>query len=277
MEEQPVRDIINATHLPRMMAASALGMLALFLLVLTASELKSYRFIGSGVTATNTITVSGEGDVFAVPNIGTFSVTEQQNAKDVQTAQETATTKMNAIIDYLKQQGIEEKDIQTTDYSVNPHYEWQQASCPASTGEKVVYCPPGKQVLNGYDVSQTITVKVHDTKKAGDLLSGVGSKGATNVSGLSFTVENPDDLQAQARDKAITQAKTKADALAKSLGVSIVRVVGFSEGSDNGYERKTMSYNMASGAAMDAAVPAPQIPIGQNKITSNVSVTYEIR
>ncbi len=268
MEERSVQDIINATHWPRTTAAWALGMLALFLLVGTLSEFKSYRFIGSGVTATNTITVSGQGEVFAVPDTGAFTVTVRETAKQVKDAQDAATKKGNAIIDYLKQAGVEDKDVKTTDYSINPQYEWVQGACPAGS-----YCPPGKQVLVGYQVSQTLSVKVRDTKKAGDLLSGVGSRGASEVSGLSFTVDDEDALKAQARDKAIAQAKEKADVLAKSLGVSLMRIVGF-------YENEgPMPYAYGMGGAESASMmkAVPRVPVGENKIVSNVNVTYEIR
>ncbi len=252
----------------------ALSMLGLFLVVLAISQVKEFRFIGSGVTATNTITVSGEGEVFAVPDTGEFSVTIQEEAKDVSAAQEVATKKANAIIDYLKGAGVADKDIKTTDYSVYPQYDWVNGVCKAGAS----YCPPGKQELRGFQVSQTLSVKVRDTQKAGELLSGVGQKGASQVSGLSFTVDDEDALTAQAREKAIADAKAKADELASQLGVSVVRVVGFSE-NGGGYPimyAKTMAMDSAAGMRAEAA-PAPQIPTGENKITSNVSVTYEIR
>lgn len=256
-------------------AVFALAMLGLFLVVAALSSLKEYRFIGSGVTATNTITVSGQGEVFAVPDTGEFSVTIQEEAKDVATAQDAATKKTNDIVAYLKGAGVEEKDIKTTDYSVYPQYEWTNSVCtPGAT-----YCPPGKQVLKGFQVSQTLSVKVKDTTKAGELLSGVGSKGASQVSGLSFTVEDEDALKAQAREKAIADAKTKADELASQLGVSIVRVVGFGEDS-GGYPimyAKTMAMDSAAGMGVRESAPAPAIPTGENKISSNVTVTYEIR
>lgn len=266
-----MQEIIKATHWPRKAAAWALCMLAIFLLVATLGELKGLRFIGSGVAATNTISVSGEGTVFAVPDIATFSVTVQNTAKDVTTAQDATTKKGNDIIAYLKSQVVDEKDIQTTDYSVNPQYEWNQGVCPQGG-----YCPNGKQVLTGYQVSETLTVKVRDTKKAGGLLSGVGSRGATQVSGLSFTIDNEDAVKDAARDKAIAQAKGKAEVLAKSLGVSLVRVVGFSEGGGGGpiYYAKATAMDVGMGGASS---PAPEVPVGQNKIVSDVSVTYEIR
>ncbi|NBV76944.1 DUF541 domain-containing protein [bacterium] len=252
--------------------ALALGVLALFLLVLTASEWKSMRFIGSGVTATNTINVSGKGEVFAVPDTGEFTLTVRETAKQVKDAQDTATKKANGSIAFLKDAGVDEKDIKTTDYSVNPQYEWQQGVCPANAG----YCPGGKQILTGFQVSQTLSVKVRDTKKAGDLLSGVGSKGVSEVSGLTFTVADEDSLKAEAREKAIADAKEKADVLAKQLGVSVVRIVGFSE-NDGGYVQPMYMKREALMAADSMGGAAPQVPVGQNKIQSNVSITYEIK
>lgn len=271
MEEQSVREIIKATHWPRTMAATALGVLALFLFAATLAEVKGLRFIGSGVAATNTISVSGEGEVFAVPDIATYSVTVRETAKQVKDAQDAASKKGNDIIAYLKEQGIDEKDIKTADYSVNPQYEYTQTECPAGG-----YCPPGKQILMGFEVRQTLTVKVRDTKKAGDLLSGVGSRGASEVSGLTFEIDDEDKLKAEARDKAIKQAQEKAEVLARSLGVSLVRVVGFFENEGPVYP----IYGMGGAErAMDASFKSapPEIPAGENKIVSNVSVTYEIK
>lgn len=270
-----MQEIIKATHWPRIMAACALGMLALFLLVLTVSALKSYHYIGTGISPTNTIQVTGEGKVTAVPDTATFSVTVQNTAADVQTAQTKTTDQGNTIVDYLKSQGIDDTDIQTTDYEIQPQYSYSQAACPAGGGVGV-YCPPGKQTLTGYQVSETLTVKVEDTSKAGTLLSGVGSKGASQVSGLTFTVSNQDELMEQAQQKAITEAQGKADALAKSLGVHIVGVVGFSEnnGSQGIYP---MAFAASAGVADKAAAPSPEIQTGQNTITDDVTVTYEIQ
>jgi len=272
MEEQSVREIISATHRVRTLAAFALGMLGLFLLVATLGELKGLRFIGSGVPATNTINVSGEGEVFAVPDTATFSVTVQETATDVQTAQTAATKKNNDIVAYLKGAGLDEKDIQTTDYNIYPQYEYGTQICPMGS-----YCPPGKQTLTGYQVSQTLTIKVRDTKKAGDLLSGVGSRGATNVSGLSFTIDDQKALEAEARGKAIDDAQGKAEALAKQLGVRIVRIVGFNENGNYPVYYAKAEMSMAVDGRGGAPAPSPDIPTGQNKITSNVNVTYEIQ
>src|SRR3989344_2828891 len=264
MDGQTADKIISATHYPRMAAAAALSVLALFLLVGTLKLLKEYRYVGSGVTATNTITVSGDGEVFAVPDTATFSVTVQEEAKEVKDAQDTATGKSNDIIAYLKGAGVDEKDIQTTDYSVYPQYSYGTQVCTGG------YCPPGRQSLEGFQVSQTLTVKVKDTKKAGELLSGVGSRGASQVSGLSFIIDKEESLKDAARDKAIAQAKAKAEVLAESLGVSLVRVVGFSEGGGVPIYYAKASMAMGLGGGPEDA-PTPDIPAGQNKIVSNVN------
>ncbi len=273
MDSQTADKIIAATRRVRWAAIFALTMLGAFLLFAAIGQFKGLSFIGSGISATNTISVSGEGEVFAVPDTATFSVTVQENGKDVKTAQDAATKKSNDIVAYLKQQGIDDKDVQTTDYSVNPQYDYssQGIACP-----QYGYCPPGKQTISGFQVSQTLTVKVRDTTKAGDILSGVGSRGASSVSGLSFTVDDEKGLEVQARGKAIDDARAQADVLATQLGVSLVRIIGYEEGGRGG----PVYYAKASaGMAMDAASipPSPAIPVGQNKITSDVTVTYEIR
>lgn len=275
MDERTLGTIVHATHWPRIALASALFALMMFLLAGTASSLRSMHYIGAGITPTNTISVSGEGEVFAIPDIAEFTFSISETAKDVQTAQTNATKKTNSSIAYLKKHGIEEKDIKTIDYSVNPHYEWQQSPC-LPVADRYVPCPSGKQILVGYDVSQTVQVKVRETKRAGDLLAGVGDAGATNISGLNFTVEDQKKLEEEARGKAIAEARARAEALADELGVDLVRVVSFNEGGGiRPYYAKTMS-SMSMDAVSEIA-PAPEIPVGQNKITSSVTVTYEIR
>ncbi len=253
-------------------AAAALVALALWGAAEFLTTLKEFRFVGSGTTATNTITVSGEGEVFAVPDLATFSVSVEEKAKEVKDAQKVATEKSNAILAALRAKGIADKDIKTTAYNVYPNYQWLQEPC-TSRG----YCPPGEQKLDGYTVSQSIEVKVRDTDAAGEILASVGSLGASNVSGLSFTIDDEDKLQADARAEAIADAETKAEELADQLGVKIVRIVGFSE---NGGGYTPPMYLKREAMAMDSAAanaPAPELPMGENKIASSVSITYEIQ
>jgi len=253
-------------------------LLGVFLAVQALAGLMGLRFVGTGIAPANTIAVTGHGEMLAVPDVATFYFSVSSLKATVGDAQADATAKANAVTDYLHAQGVDKKDIQTTDYSVNPQYEYQNASCPAvAPGNATMYCPPGRQVLKGYEVRQTTTIKVHDTTKAGDLLTGVGGKGATEVSGLSFTFDDPSGVQNQARDKAIADAKKKADMLAKSLGVSLVRVVAFSENGSGYFPRTMTAYGEVANQAMDSKAAPPEIATGQNKVSNDVSITYEIR
>lgn len=254
----------------RLLIVIVAGLLVAFLTVQVLAGLMGLRYIGAGITPGNTISVSGYGEAVAVPDIATFSFSVVSEKPTVAAAQAEATQKANATTDYLKSAGIDEKDIQTSDYSVSPMYDYVNRSCVGG------YCPGGEQVLRGYQVRQTTTVKVRDTEKAGELLGGVGDKGATEVSGLNFTFDDPNQVEDEARQEAIADAKQKAQELARQLGVSLVRVVSFNE-SGGGYP---VPYVYGRGGAetsqaMDAK--APDISVGQNKVVSNVSVTYEIR
>jgi len=239
-----------------------------FLAVLTLGQLQGLRYIGAGISPSNTISVSGYGEAFGAADIATFSFSVVSEKSTVAAAQTDATNKINAITKYIKDAGVAEKDIQTTDYSVYPQYEYNQIVCVSYP------CPSGRQVLKGYQVRQTTTIKVRDLAKAGELLTGVGGKGATEMSGLNFTFDDPNKLQNDARGKAISDAKTKADQLAKQLGVSLVRVVSFNE---NGGGYPGPMYTKAVGMGGDAVQSAPEISVGQNKVSSSVSITYEIR
>lgn len=250
-----------------------LAVLSLFFVAKVLAEFKSYGYIGNQYGSQNTISVTGEGEVFAVPDIAeiTFDVTEE--GKLVPDAQKKATDKMNAIIASLKKAGIAEKDIKTVGYNIYPNYEYQTKSIACPVGS---YCPPeGRQVLIGYKVSHSILIKVRKTDQAGTILSSLGTQQVTNLSGINFTIDDEEKVKNDAREKAITNAKEKADALAKQLGVRLVRIVTFTEGGNYPiYYGKTM--NMSAEADM-AGAPTPEIPAGENKITSSVTITYEIR
>lgn len=253
-----------------------LALLALLLAAQAVAEIKNWRYIGAGLSATNTITVSGSGEAVGVPDIATFTFSVTSLKSTVALAQTDATTKINAITTYLKSAGVDAKDIQTSDYSVYPQYEYSQAVCPESPAGEAYYCPSGKQVLKGYEVRQTTTVKVRDTAKAGDILTGVGGKGATEVSGLNFTFDKAEMLETEARNEAIEDAKAKAEELARALGVTLVRVVSYNE--NGSYPPIYYAKDAAVGIGGDSETrSSPEISIGQNKVTSNVSVTYEIR
>ncbi|MBU6231769.1 MAG: SIMPL domain-containing protein [Patescibacteria group bacterium] len=237
---------------------------------------KSIAYVGANPNLTNTINVDGTGDAYAVPDVATFSFSVIEDAKTVADAQTAATAKSNAALKAVKDAGVADKDIQTTGYSITPQYEYQNAVCPQSSSVgSPVYCPSGRRILTGYEVSQTTTVKVRDLSKAGDLFSAIGGLGVQNVSDLQFSVDNPDSVKAEARDKAIADAQSKASELAKQLGVSLVRIVSFTESS--GPQPIVYGLGMKANAAMaPSAAPVPEVNPGQQKVTDNVEITYQI-
>ena len=232
----------------------------------TKLTLREAKYGQYGMTS---ISVRGEGEVMARPDIGTFSFSVTSEAADAASAQADSAEKTNAILGYLEEAGVEEKDIKAGGYSLNPKYRYETQVCAAN-----MYCPPGNPIIDGYTVTQTVEVKVRDLDKAGDLISGVGERGATNISGLSFTVDDESNLKAEAREAAIADAKEKAEALAEQLGVRLVRMMSYYE--EEGYP---IPY-MAGGDAMMSArseAAVPSFPTGESATKSTVNITYEVR
>lgn len=253
------------------LVAVLLALVSLFVLAQTFISFKEYRYVGGGVMPTNIITVSGEGEVFAVPDIATFTISVSEDQKTVKEAQDMVTKKMNSALEVLKNDyDIEEKDIKTVDYSVYPKYDYTSFPCTQFS------CPPSKQNLVGYTVTQTVSVKVRDVAEAGKILGSMGEIGVTNISGLNFTIDDQVALERDARQEAIADAQEKAKALSKDLGVKIVRIVNFSEsGNYPIYFNKAYDVTLAEGGRGGAV--APEVPVGENRISSNVTITYEIR
>jgi len=220
-----------------------------------------------------TISVSGEGEVLAVPDVGQFSFSVNATADDAATAQEESGTKINTILAYLTDQGIADKDIKTQNYNLYPQYRYEERICVAGNS----YCPPGERVADGFEVSQTVSVKIRQTDTSGAVIAGVGERGATNISGLNFTIDDTDALKAEARALAIQDAQTKAGVLAEQLGVQIVRMSYYSEDGGNYqpyYKERTMNYAMEDEAS---SFEGADMPVGEDSTTVQVNITYEVK
>lgn len=244
--------------------------LAVFLAARTVNEFKRYHTIGTDAPVNNTISVSGEGEAFAVPDVATFTFSVTEEALVVAEAQQLTSRKVDSALEFLREQEIAEKDIKTVSYAINPRYEFERIVC-------ITYpCPEGRRTLVGYEVSQTIEVKVRALAGAGALLGGLGEIGVTNVSGLAFSVDEMDAVEHEAREEAIEQAKEKAEQLADDLDVRLVRIVSFNE-SGGGPEYFGAYATETFGKGGVEAALIPEIPAGENRIVSNVTITYEIR
>lgn len=268
MNEETRQTLVAASRPVRWAAAAALGMLALFLLVKTFDAISLF---GQGQNPqVNTITVTGTGTSKATPDIAKLSFTVQQSAADVKTAQNAATKQANDAIAAMKQLGIDDKDISTSDYSITPQYANVVPPCGPGT-----ICPTYVQVSNkiiGYQVFESVELTVRDTGKAGDVVAKLGTLGVQNVSGPNFTFDDDNGVMNDARANAIKNARDKANELAKELGVSIAGVVSYSDqGGVYPMFEKALSADSGSAAS------APNLPVGEQQRSVTVQVTYRIK
>jgi uncharacterized protein YggE len=242
---------------------AALAILALFLFAEFVNAVGAFGYPSSPIQ--NTITVQGTGKATTTPDVASVSFTVMENASSVSAAQSAATDKANAAIAAMKAAGIADADIQTENYSVSPQY--APSVCAAG-----VYCPPSNKI-SGYQVSESVDLKIRDTSTVGDILQKLGDLGVQNVSGPNFGQEDDSATQDSARAAAIKDAQEKAATLAAQLGVHLGKVVSFSENS-GGYPMPVM-YASAGSAAKDAAIP--NLPVGTSESSVTVSITYAIR
>lgn len=262
MPEQP-SNMVRVTPPTWMMGvASVVGlMLVIYLLALTRNAWRQHTFIGRSSETPHTITISGTGSETAVPDIAVISLGLQTEKKTVSEAQAENTETMNKARARLDQLSIPKEDISTSQYSVYPQQEWNPTT--------------GRSIIRGYVVTQQLTVKVRNFDKIPQVLQMVGDLNLNQVGGLTFTIDEPETYRQNARLEALTQAKTKAQALAQAAGVGLGRVVSFSEGDAYGgpipYYAKDM---VADGRGGGGA--APSIDPGSQEIMVNVTVTYEL-
>lgn len=246
-------------HFKMFFLCLALLALAVWLGLKARNEAKQFDYIGVPIER-NTISVTGEGKVVAIPDIAAIDLGTTIERPTVAAAQKENTRVMNELLAKLAAGGVDKKDIQTTSYNVYPSYDWTD----------------GKQTLRGYTVSQNVHVKVRDLDKVGDFIGQAGALGANQIGGIQFTVDDPEKIKDEARMKAIENAKAKAAALSQVAGVRLVRVVSFSETTGGNppppiYYAKDM---LGMGGA--EAAPAPSVEAGSTEIIVDVSMTYEI-
>ena len=212
---------------------------------------------GKGSGSQNTITFTGEGKVYTKPDIAFVDLSVVTQGSQVKSVQEANTKKMNKVIEFLKSFGIEDKDIKTTNYNLYPQYNYENNRIP--------------QII-GYQITQTLNIKIRNLDKVGDILQGGVDVGINQVNSLYFGVENDDQVKEQARTMAIADAKKKAEKLAKELEVRLGKVTNFSE---NIYGYPIPLYKGEYGVGGGGA--SPDIQTGENEVTVNVMITYEVK
>lgn len=267
-----LRSLFLEPRLARMVGV-ALFALSLYLVALSLNAFKTFTIIGDDIPPQAVFTVSGEGEVTAVPDTATFSFGVVAEASDAATAQGEMTKRLNTIMTQLRSEfGFTDEELTTTSYNLQPRYEWKTESHAPCTP---AFCPPseGKRELVGFEAHTSVQVKTQDFDKARKALGSLASLGATDISSLSFTVKDPQVLEAQAREKAIAQARQEAVAVARALGVSLGRVVSYTEGGWGG----PVPFARAEAVKVQDEGPVePDISPGETTIRKQVSITYEL-
>lgn len=214
---------------------------------------------------------SGEGRVVAIPDVAqfTFSVLTQ-GGKDLGALQSDNVIKVNRAIGVIRAAGVEDKDIKTEQYSVEPRYKYFDCRLAADGSGSNVCLPPE---IVGYTVQQSVSVKARDFSKVGAMLADVVTSGANSVSQLSFVLDDPTEIQSQARTEAIQKAKVKAKAIAKAGGFELGKLLSIDEG--NG-PVPMYSYGMGSAKMEATMAPAPAIEAGSQDVRVTVTLHYEI-
>lgn len=239
------------------------GMLALLLLLLVIGKGYDLYQDFSHKNPKNTISVSAEGKVSAVPDLATVNLGVLTQGPTAAAVQDENSKKINKIIEFVKQQGISKDDIATSQFNIYPQQNYQA----------------GRSIIIGYQANQTITVKIRgvdkSTEKLGKILDGVTNNGANQINGVSLSFDDPDNLRQQAREQAISKAKEKAGELAKIAGLRLGRVINLSESGNT--PGPIPSYVEGFGGGGLERSVAPNIEPGNQDITASMTVVFEVK
>lgn len=203
------------------------------------------------------LSVTGKGEIKAEPDIAYINLTVKTINKDIKKAQEENAKLMNKVIQEILAQKVERKYIQTSDYFIQERYDWTKES----------------QVFKGYELRNSITVKIKDISKAGQILDKATKAGANLVGGISFDVENREELYREALKIAMKSAQLKADAILSSFGAKATQPYSISEGLQENYGR---SFNGFGEMKLKEESAADQAAIegGTMSISAIVNVQY---
>jgi len=216
----------------------------------------------SSLASNRTMSVSAQGQAFVTPDlaVGNFSVVTQ--GKNPQDLADANNQKMSAVIQFLKSQGIADKDIQTTAYNLEPNYKYDETT--------------RRNYITGYTLTQTVTVKVRDLNKVASVVGGLTPLGVNQIGGVSFTVEDVEKYLSPARADAFQKAQVKAKEIAAENGVSLGDIISISE-----YQPGPIPYALSriygGGAVAAEGVATPTIQPGTQEINDQVTLTYEVR
>jgi uncharacterized protein len=205
-----------------------------------------------------TITVNGTGRVAVAPDVADLQLGVSIVRRTVALARAEAATTMAAILAAVEAAGVPRRDVRTTTLSVQPRYDYRDNKPPS---------------LTGYELVNGASVVIRDLARLGEVIDGTLGAGATSMDRLAFRVADPEPAEREARLRAMAQARSRADVLAGSAGLSIVGVADVVEGVPTAPPWPRMKAERMM-AASDAATP---VEAGETEIAVTVTVTYRTR
>jgi uncharacterized protein len=203
------------------------------------------------------VVVMGEGSIGVTPDYAQVAVGVTTRGKTVKEANDANTKLMAAVTSTLLGFGIAQKDIQTSEFSVQPVYAQQDSH--------------GQQKLDGYNVLNQVSVRIHQIEKVGDILDGLVPAGVTDVGNITFLVSDPSKALDAARASAIADARHKAEIYAQASGLQLGRVISITEDPESIQPILTRSVGGLS--AMAASTP---IAAGENTLRVRIAVAFDI-
>ncbi len=236
----------------------SLSLLAIGLVVLAGTLV--FQLINDSFNKTPaTITITGYSKINYIPDEAVITagvLIEGQDPKDIQIKSDNL---MKGLVNFLKEEGIEEKNLKTTRYNLSPKYDFENYN----------------QII-GYSLEQTLEVKLKDFSKVGEIVAGLTQNGANEIKGLSFVLsdEAEKNLKKEARELAIVDAYQNLDNLKKSLNIKNVKLIGFSEDGNQPITHQRFDATLQNEYLKSSISP---ILAGENEFVSNVYLVFELR
>lgn len=211
------------------------------------------------------ITVTGEGEATAAPDMAIVSLVVLQEKPTAREALTANNETMAKVLDAMKKAGIAERDLQTSGFNIDPRYVYPDNK----QGQ-----PPQAPKIVGYAVSNSLSVRVRDLKKVGEILDQSVTLGVNQGGNLTFTNDKPETIVEEARKKAVANAIAKAKTLTTAAGVEVGKVIEISE-----QTFQPRPYGGAPRAKMMAAEASDSVPVaaGENSYNVTVNVTFELK
>lgn len=225
-------------------------------LALSALPASAQTAADSAFRAT-TFNLSAAGETAVAPDMATITLGVQSEGPTAAQALSANGVAMNKVVAALRKAGVAERDIQTSNLSVNPQYVYEENKPPR---------------LNGYQASNQVTIQTRDLAKLGQTVDAAAAAGADTVGGISFGLQDPKKAENEARVKAVEALKAKSELYARATGYKVVRLVSLNEA--GGYSPVPPPMPMYAMAKREAA-DATSISGGELKVRIEVSATYE--